>query len=78
MTAHLPDLKKMLQGRGSGPGMQTSFGVLDPPLGSLRLKAAEMVLVLVMVDDTSIRQGRANPIAQLVSGAMTTFLRGKG
>ena len=58
MVAHLPDLEKMLQGKESVSGMQTPFGTLNPPLGSLRLKAVEMVLVLVMVDDASIRQGK--------------------
>ena len=58
MIAHLPHLKEMLQGRGPVQNIQTPFGILDPPLGSLRLKAVEMVLVLVMVDDTSIRQGK--------------------
>lgn len=75
MIIHLPDLKKMLQDKASAPRMQTPFGTLNPPLGSLRLKAVEMVLVLIMVDDTSIRQGKAlEPPMQLVAIRLSSLL----
>lgn len=57
--AHLPDLKAMLQGSNADAKLLTPFGVLSPPLGTLRLKAAEMVLMLVTIDEPSARQGES-------------------
>lgn len=66
----MTDLRAMLQ-KDDDTQLLTPFGVLAPPLGSLRLKAAEMVQVLFTLDDSSIRQGKPSilPGNHLISKA---------
>lgn len=50
-------MKELLQGSPGAPEMPTPFGLLAPPLGSLRLKAVEVILTLLEAKDSSIKQG---------------------
>ena len=58
MLGHLGRLVEMLeQGVGNPPAQETPFGLLEPPLGTARLKAVELVATLLRLGNLSAEQG---------------------
>ena len=58
MLGHLGRLVEMLeQGVGNPPAQETPFGLLEPPLGTARLKAVELVATLLRLGSLSAEQG---------------------
>ncbi|KAK9834883.1 hypothetical protein WJX81_006337 [Elliptochloris bilobata] len=58
VLGHLGRLVEMLeQGVGGPTAQETPFGLLEPPLGTARLKAVEVVAALLRLGSTSAEQG---------------------
>lgn len=74
MISRIPQIRGILQGKDAEAQMLTPFGVLSPPLGSLRLKAVEVVLVLILVDNSITRKGPPLQPSLLPERAITCFL----
>ena len=62
MLGHLGRLVEMQeQGVGNPPAQETPFGLLEPPLGTARLKAVELVATLLRLGNLSAEQGTRPP-----------------
>lgn len=62
VLGHLGRLVEMLeQGVGNPPAQETPFGLLEPPLGTARLKAVELVATLLRLGNPAAEQGARPP-----------------
>ena len=62
MRSHMEDLKGLLFGMGldlAETRIPTPYGILKPPLSITRLKAVELVSIIVLIQDPQCCQGES-------------------